>query len=142
MQHKLLRRARRLLEEATGLWPPSNITLEWADDLPDGVSGRFVPEERLIKLSTTCRDPRRALVHELAHLTHWDATQFAGVCAQEVEQFAVAATLLVDVMLYGKVVGRYSAFRQADKAYYEAELWFGRHTPEQVKAWMSYVLCF
>jgi len=60
----------------------------------------------------------------------------------EVEQFAVAATLLVDLMLYGEVMVRYSALREADKVYHEAERWFERHTPEQVKAWMQYVLCF
>ena len=66
----------------------------------------------------------------------------AGVGDAEVEQFAVVATLLVDVMLYGKVMVRYDASRQEDAVYKQAEDWFERHTPEQVKAWMAYVLCF
>jgi hypothetical protein len=142
MENKLLCQARDLLERATGLWPPRNVEFEWADDLPDGAAGSFNSKHRVIKISVDYRRPKLILVHELAHAVHWDATRYAHVCDAEIERFAICAELMVEVMLYGKVKHRYDPHRKSYVIYKQAEDWFERHTPEQVKAWMQYVLCF
>jgi hypothetical protein len=146
MEEKLVQRARVLFEDATALPPPLSIPADWSDDLPDGVTGCFSRSRRLIMLnrhcSETCRRPERVLVHEFAHAVHWDANGYADVCDAEIEQFAVCAELLSQVTTYGRVKWRYAAWDKELRAYKEAERWFERHTPEQVKAWMQYVLCF